>query len=217
MRASNISETEGKIDVFIELYEILDGQEDCAQSINNNILSETSCRGNWNWVGVNGSVPSLIDWMLTLCWRNFLLSWISNQVVLQNWVHNKNWFKMMDIFSLHSLCPNIDLWADRSLSNFWKLSLDVESKSTKLLNIHTSSCSDVITEIFNQCLPDDNHLSFWLQWLQVWGCSLSWIVVLSWVLSTVFKDPIKDYGSMSVVTYQSIICSISIFYLELKL
>jgi len=57
-------------------------------------------------------------------------------MILEKWINNKNWFKMMNILSLLSLSENVNLWADISLSNFRKLSLHIVGKSTEFLNVH---------------------------------------------------------------------------------
>jgi len=80
---------------------------------------------------------------------------------------------MVDVLSLLSLSEDINLWANLSLSNLWELSLNVECKSSELFNIDTSTSSNIVIQVLDQGFPDNDHLGFWLQWLQVCRCSLS--------------------------------------------
>lgn len=188
---SYITETKCKIDVFVELNEILNCQEDGIESINYDIFTKTSCGSNWNWIGIDCSESLLINWMLTLSWRNFFFSWISDEMILQDWVHNKNRLKVMNILSLLSLSENINFRTNRSLSNFWELCVHIIGECSELLDINTSTSPDIVTKIFNQSFPNDDHLGLWLQWLQISYSSLSWIVVLSWVFISILENPMK--------------------------
>jgi hypothetical protein len=123
---------------------------------------------------------------------------------------------MMDIFSFLSLSEDIDFWAYLSLTmNLRQLSLHIESKTSEFLDVDRSSGSDIVSNVFNKCFPDYYELCLWLKWLQVWGCSLSRLIMLTWIFVPVCKDPDKDLGKnkkYKIETYQSIICSMFITF-----
>ena len=103
-------------------------------------------------------------------------------MVLDLWVHNKTWLQMMNILSLHSLCEDVHLGADRSSCiNLGQLSLDVVCETPELFNVDRFTGSDVLVDVINKCLPDDQILGLWLHGLQVVRCPGCRSVVLSWV------------------------------------
>ena len=119
-------------------------------------------------------------------------------MILQKWIHNEHWLQMMDILSLLSLSENVNLWADISLSNFWKLSLNIVGKSSEFLNVDRFTSLNVVSDVLDESFPDDDVLSFWLKRFQISSSSLSRIVVLSWVLVSVFKNPIRYKKAISI-------------------
>ena len=186
MIASNIGETPCQINISIMLDKISNSQEKCCKCILNNINSKHGSSSNWNWVGVNASIPLLVNWMLTFGWWDFFLSWVSGQMSLEWLINNKHWFQMVNVFSFLSLSEDINLWVNILLSmNLWQLSLNIECKASKFLNVNRSSSSDIVTDVFNQGFPDNNELCLWLKWFQVcWG-SLCRLIMLSWILVSV--------------------------------
>ena len=119
-------------------------------------------------------------------------------MILQKWIHNEHWLQMMDILSLLSLSENVNLWADISLSNFWELSLNIVGKSSEFLNVDRFTSLNVVSDVLDESFPDDDVLSFWLKRFQISSSSLSRIVVLSWVLVSVFKNPIRYKKAISI-------------------
>ena len=168
----------------------MNSQENGVQSILNNILSKHSSSSNWNRVCINTSETFLIDRMLTNRWWDLFFSWVSDKMILKNLINNKNWFQMMNVFSLLNMCSQVYFWANSSLRNFWELCLNIETKCSKLLDINWSSSSNIFSEIFNECFPNNNHLSFWLKRLQIWTSPLSGLIMFSWVLMTILQNPI---------------------------
>lgn len=132
----DVTETEGKIDVLIVLDKILNSQEQGVQSIVHHVNSEASGGGHWHWVGVDGSETLLVDRMLRDRWGNFLLTVVSNQMVLDCWVNHKHWFQMMNILSLLSLGEDVGLWASVSSGDLWELCLDVVGEASEFLHVH---------------------------------------------------------------------------------
>ena len=127
--------------------------------------------------------------MLALSWSDLLLAWVTNERRLDVGVNHKHWGQVMNMLSLLSLSEDIDLRANGSLSDLWQLGLDVECEATELLDVHGSSGSDVLVDVFDEGLPDDHVLGLWLKWLEAWGASLGGVVVLSWVLSSILENP----------------------------
>ena len=80
--ASNITETKCKVNVFIVLDQIFDGQENSVESISDNICTKHGSSSNWNWIGINASKTFLINRVLTDCWRNLFFSWVSGKMIL---------------------------------------------------------------------------------------------------------------------------------------
>ena len=116
---SNIAESPCQVDIFVILNQVLDGQEEGVQGINDYVLSEMSSCGNRYWVGINSSETFLVDRVLTDGWGDLLFSWVSHEVILEHWVNDENWFQVMNIFSLLSLRKNVDLWTNGSSGNLW--------------------------------------------------------------------------------------------------
>lgn len=75
------------------------------------------------------------------------------------------------MLSFLSLSEDINLGTNGPSGNLWQLGLDVIGKATKLFDVHGSSGSKVLVEVFNERLPDDYVLSFWLKWLKTWRIS----------------------------------------------
>ena len=98
---------------------------------------------------------------------------------------------MMNVFTLLSVCHQIlSSGTDVSAGNLGQLSFDVKCKAAKLLNVHRSSGFDVFANIFDQGLPNNNHLCFGLEWFQVRCSSGGRMVMLSRVLIAVLEDPL---------------------------
>ena len=112
-------------------------------------------------------------------------------MVLQERIHNENWLQVMNILSLLSLSENINLWADIPLSDFRELGLDVVSEGSEFFNVDGFACLNVVANILDQGFPDDDVLGLRLKRFQVRCSSLSRIVVLSWVLISMLKNPKK--------------------------
>ena len=66
---------------------------------------------------------------------------------------------MMNMLSLHSLGINIVFHADSALADFWQLSINVESKGSKLTDVNGVTRAEGIVEVSNETSPDDQHLS----------------------------------------------------------
>lgn len=133
---SDIAETESKVNVFVVFDQILDSQEKCIKCIIDNIDSKACGSSNWDWVGINSSESFLINRVLTDRRGNFFLSWVSDKVVLNERINDKNRFEVMNIFSILSLSENINLRANIPLSDFRKLSLHIVSEGSEFLHIH---------------------------------------------------------------------------------
>lgn len=129
--------------------------------------------------------------MLANCGRDLLLSWVSDKVVLQEWIDHEDWLQVMNILSFHALGPDVDLRTNRSLSNLGELSLHIVGEGSELLDVDAPSGLDVVLDILDERFPDDQHLSFRLKRLEVRRCSLSRLIVLSWVLVSVLQDPVS--------------------------
>ena len=112
-------------------------------------------------------------------------------MVLQERIHNENWLQVMNVLSLLSMSEHINLWADIPLSDFRELGLDVVSEGTEFFNVDGFASLNVVANILDQGFPDDNVLGLRLKRFQVRCSSLSSIVVLSWVLISVLKNPEK--------------------------
>ena len=94
-------------------------------------------------------------------------------MIRDNWVHNENWFQVMNVTSLCTFCEDVHLWADSSICNLGQLSLHVEGEASEVFHIDTASSLQVFVNILDERLPYDEILCFWLQWLHAWGGSLS--------------------------------------------
>jgi hypothetical protein len=42
--------------------------------------------------------------------------------------------------------------------NAGQLGINIESERTETLNVNAAPCSQIIVQVFNKCLPDDDHL-----------------------------------------------------------
>ena len=100
-------------------------------------------------------------------------------MVLQIWIHDKDWLQVVDVLSLFLVRMQVDGWANASLGDLWQLRLHVKRETTKLFNVDRPSCLDVFTNIFDKSLPDNHVLSFWLQRLEVWCNSLGRMVMFA--------------------------------------
>ncbi len=116
---SHIAESPCQIDIFVVFNQVLDGQEESVEGINNYVLTEMCSCGNRYWIGVNSSETFLVDRVLTDGWGDLFFSWVSYEVILEDWVNNENWLQMMNILSLLPLSENVDLWTNRSSRNLW--------------------------------------------------------------------------------------------------
>jgi hypothetical protein len=111
---SDVTETESQVDVLVVFDQVLDRQVKGVESVSYDIDTEASCGGDGDGVGVDSSESFLINGVLAESWGDLLLSVVSHKVVLEGLVHNKNWFQMMNIFSLNSLSENISFWDEIS-------------------------------------------------------------------------------------------------------
>jgi hypothetical protein len=187
----DVTESEGKVNVFILLNQILDGQEKGIESIGNHVDSEASGGGHWHWVGVDASESLLVHGVLRNGRGDLLLAVISHQVVLDKAIDTEHWLQVMNILSLLPLGPDVGLGARASPSDLGQLSLDVESEASELFNVHGFSGTDIFSDVLNQGLPDKHVLGLWLKGFQVGGGSVRGSVVLSWVFGTVGQNPAR--------------------------
>lgn len=79
---SHVAEAKCKINIFVKLYEIVDGQENSVQGISYNIFAEHCGSCNWYRICVDGSVALLENRVLAVGWVDFLFAIESLQVVL---------------------------------------------------------------------------------------------------------------------------------------
>lgn len=116
---SNIAESPCQVDIFVIFNQVLDGQEEGVQGIDNYVLTEMCSCGNRYWIGINSSETFLVDRVLTDGWGDLLFSWVSYEVILEDRVNDENWLQMMNILSLLPLSEKVDLWTNRSSGDLW--------------------------------------------------------------------------------------------------
>lgn len=71
-------------------------------------------------------------------------------MVLDYWVHNEDGLQMMDVSPLSSLCENVHLWTNISISNLWQLSLNIESEAAEILDVDAATCLDMLLNVLNE-------------------------------------------------------------------
>lgn len=147
---SYVTESEREVNVFVQFYEVLDGQEQSVECIFDHIDSQASASGHGNGVSINASESLLINRVLTNRWRDLLLALIPHEVVLQLWVHHEYWFQVMDVFPLLPLRENVDLWARVSGCDLGQLSLDVEAEATEILNVDRSASANMLVDVLDE-------------------------------------------------------------------
>ena len=76
-------------------------------------------------------------------------------MILKIGINNEAWFQVMNIFPLLSLLEEVNLGADRSSGNLGQFCLAIISESTKLFDVHASSGSNIVANVFNKGFPND--------------------------------------------------------------
>jgi hypothetical protein len=149
--------------------EILDGQKDGAESVLNDILAHLAGSGNGHGVSVDHAEALLVNGALGLGVHNLLFAVVTDgeglEVLVNNEARsaqislkNKNLLEVMNMLSLHPLSINIVFEADLALADLGQLSINIESKGTKLTDVNGVTRAKGVVEVSNETSPDDQHL-----------------------------------------------------------
>jgi len=93
----DLGEAELERDVVVELYQVLDGQEDRPQRVFNDVLAHLAGGGNGNGVGVDHAEALLVNGSLGLGRRYPFFAVVSYDVVLEFFVNDENGSKLLQL------------------------------------------------------------------------------------------------------------------------
>lgn len=113
---SDIAESELKVDVSVVDHDkVFESLPDCVESVSHNIDSHLASLGDWNWVGVDGAEPFLVDRVLAASWSNLLLVVVADQVLAESRVNDEARSALVDVLAKFSVLVDVAIWGDLSL------------------------------------------------------------------------------------------------------
>jgi hypothetical protein len=176
---------------MVELDQVLDCEEDGAERVFNNFFAHMASSCDWHGVSVDHAEALLVDAALRLGISDLFFAMVADSESLESGIHNEARFKVVNMFALRSLGLVINIGVDSAVVNLGQFSVDIESEGAELADIDGVATTECLVKVGDETTPDDQHLRFGFKRLLVSACTLSGIVVLSRVLVSILKNPLK--------------------------